>query len=97
VNLHMHERGSRGQIAVKHADGTRDCLLQIDYWAHEWQGDYVLAEPLKLRRDDALYVECHWDNTAGNQRIVDGRPEEPRTLHWAEDQEMCVGFVQTAF
>jgi hypothetical protein len=95
LNMHMHERGSRGTVGILHADGSIDCLLQIDDWAHEWQGDYVLAQPIELRLDDALFVECHFNNTAANQRIVNGAPEEPRTLRWAEDGEMCVAFVHT--
>ncbi|MEQ1503832.1 MAG: monooxygenase [Myxococcota bacterium] len=93
VNLHMHERGSRGSIGIRHADGTEDCLLQIDDWQHHWQGDYQFAEPIQLAIDDQLWVECHWDNTAANQREVNGAPETPRDLGWAEDEEMCVGFL----
>lgn len=93
VNMHMHERGSRGSVGVIREDGSEECLLQIDDWAHEWQGDYLFEEPLQLGRGDSLWVECHWDNTAGNQRVVNGAPEEPRTLRWAEDEEMCVAFV----
>jgi hypothetical protein len=93
VNLHMHERGSRGSVGIVRADGSKECLLQIDQWEHHWQGDYLLQEPIELGRDDGLWVECHWDNTEGNQRVVGGVPEAPRTLNWAEDEEMCVAFV----
>ncbi len=93
VNLHMHERGSSGSIGIEHADGSTDCLLQIDDWDHDWQGDYLFAEPVDLAWDDRVWVECHWDNTDGNQRVVGGVAEEPRDLAWAEDQEMCVGFL----
>lgn len=93
VNLHMHERGRSGSVGVIHADGTEECLLQIDDWEHHWQGDYLFEEPLTLKRDDVLWVECHWDNSAANQRLVNGVAEEPRTLNWAEDEEMCVAFL----
>jgi hypothetical protein len=93
VNLHMHERGSRGSVGVTHADGSETCLLQIDDWDHDWQGDYQFESPVTLAVDDQLWVECHWDNTAGNQRVVDGQPETPRDLGWAEDEEMCVAFL----
>ena len=93
VNLHMHERGSRGSVSVRHADGTEECLLQIDDWDHSWQGDYLFEEPLQLAPDDELWAECHWDNTASNQVSVDGVREEPHALFWAEDQEMCAAFL----
>jgi hypothetical protein len=93
VNLHMHERGSRGSVGIVRGDGSRECLLQIDDWDHEWQGDYLFEEPISLGRSDSLWVECHFDNTAANQKVVDGAPEAPRDLNWAEDEEMCVAFV----
>ena len=96
VNLHMHERGSHGQVGIRHADGTTTCLLQIDRWDYDWQNDHVFADPLELAPTDELFVECHFDNTAGNQRVVNGVPEEPRDLNWAEDEEMCVAYVTAA-
>ncbi len=93
VSLHMHERGSRGQIAILRADGSRQCLLQIDNWSHGWQGEYRFAETQVLRHGDRLLVECHFDNTATHQRVVGGVPETPHWLNWGENQEMCVGFV----
>ena len=93
VNLHMHERGSRGQVAIRHPDGSTTCLLQIDEWDYDWQSDHLFAVPITLGVDDELLVECHFDNSAGNQRIVNGERQTPRPLNWGEDEEMCVGFV----
>ncbi len=93
VNLHMHERGRRGQVAIRHQDGSTTCLLQIDDWDYDWQSDYQLDAPITLRADDQLLVECHFDNSASNQRVVGGSLETPRALNWADDEEMCVGFV----
>lgn len=93
VNLHMHERGRRGQVAVLRADGTRECLLQIDDWRHEWQGDFTLQTPSVLNRGDSLLVECQFDNGPDRQRIVAGARQTPRDLNWGEDQEMCIAFV----
>lgn len=96
VNLHMHERGSRGQVAILHPDGSTTCLLQVDRWSYDWQTDYVFSESMTLAPDDQLLVECHWDNTSRNQRVVNGIRETPRTLNWAEDEEMCVAYVTAA-
>ncbi len=93
VNLHMHERGKSGMIGILRKDGTEECLLQIDRYEHEWQGDYIFKEPKVLEPDDRLYLECHFDNSEDNQRVVFGEKEAPRDLNWAEDGEMCVGFV----
>lgn len=96
VNLHMHERGSKGQVILKHADGTTECLLQIDDYLHEWQGDYLFETPVRIESGDKLYVECRFDNTEGRQRIVDGERQEPRDINWGDDQEMCVAWLTAA-
>ncbi|MCA9658904.1 MAG: monooxygenase [Myxococcales bacterium] len=89
VSLHMHERGASGSLAVERADGSVDCLLNIDDWDYDWQGDYWLADPVELRTGDRLKVECHFDNSASNQRPG----EEPKELWWGDDLEMCIATV----
>jgi hypothetical protein len=79
-------------LGVRRGDGEEECLIQIDDWDHAWQGDYAFAEPVTLRPDDQLVLECVFDNSATNQKPG----EEPRDLNWAEDQEMCVAFVTIA-
>jgi hypothetical protein len=89
----MHERGRKGQIAILRANGNRECLLQVDNWHYGWQGEYRFTEPKTLSKGDQILVECHFDNTAANQKLVNGVPESPHMLNWGEDQEMCIGFV----
>lgn len=93
ANFHMHERGSAGVLGIRRADGSEECLLQVDHYDHEWQENYIFTEPIDLLPGDKLYIECHFDNSAANQRVVNGELEEPRDLNWAEDGEMCVGFI----
>jgi hypothetical protein len=96
VNLHMHERGKKGGVWILKENGERDCLLQIDAWDHDWQGDYRLATPKRLGPRDRLLVECHFENTEQTQRIVGGVRQQVRWLNWGEDQEMCVGYASVA-
>jgi hypothetical protein len=93
VSLHMHERGVKGQLAILRRDGSRECLLQIDRWNHDWQGDYVFEKPVRIEPGDRLLVSCTFDNTAPKQKRIGGEHQTPRNLNWGEDQEMCVGFV----
>src|SRR5262249_17436093 len=93
VNLHMHERGSHGQVTIIRDNGDRECLLQIDDWNHDAQGDYQFTEPKRLEKGDRLLVSCSFDNTAGHQKRRFGVPETPRDLNWGESEEMCVAFV----
>lgn len=85
VSLHMHERGASGSLAIERSDGTAECLLHIDAWDYHWQGDYFLAEPVRLEVGDRLKVECHFDNSAANQ--PGGGPSD---LWWGDDREMCI-------
>lgn len=49
-------------LAVLRANGDVDCLLHIDEWNFDWQGEYFLAVPVTLEFGDRLYVESHFDN-----------------------------------
>jgi len=89
VMLHMHELGSIGRVAILRADGTTDCLLNITQWDFHWMADYYFEKPVRIAPGDKLYVECHWDNTAENQRLVNGEREPPRDLVWKTQDEMC--------
>ncbi|MCE9577090.1 MAG: monooxygenase [Deltaproteobacteria bacterium] len=93
VMLHMHELGTIGRLAVLHPDGTSDCLLNITDWNFHWMTTYTLAAPVAIQPGDKLYLECHWDNTAGNQKTVDGNRQAPRTIGWGADEEMCAAVV----
>jgi len=95
VDLHMHTLGSRGSVSIVRSGRTLEPLLQIPDWDFNWQQTYILRQPVKLNPGDELEVECHFDNTAGNQMIVDGRRLTPRTVNWGEatTDEMCLGNV----
>ncbi|MGB1016429.1 MAG: hypothetical protein ACPG4T_19985 [Nannocystaceae bacterium] len=89
VSLHMHEWGTQASLAILRANGDVDCLLQIDAWDFDWQGEYFLQEPAVLHLGDRLYVECHFDNSAENQP----NGEAASDLSWGDDLEMCIGSV----
>lgn len=97
VDLHMHMLGSSGSVSIARSGLPRrlEPLLQIPNWEFNWQQTYVLQQPVKLNPGDELEVECHFDNTAANQMIVDGRRLEPRNVNWGEatTDEMCLGNV----
>ncbi|MHB1846788.1 MAG: hypothetical protein ACYCWW_18355 [Deltaproteobacteria bacterium] len=97
-NLHMHERGKKALLGIRHADGGTEGLLEIPRWSYHWVGeDYFLTEPLTLRRGDQLYVECHFDNSAAHQLAVNGIPQTPKALNWGNDGEMCIGFAEATW
>ncbi len=98
VDLHMHTLGSSGSIGIVRAgSGTPEVLLDIPRWAFEWQETYRFTDPVRLEPGDQLFVECHFDNTAEKQIVVDGKRLAPRDVRWGENttDEMCLGNVLT--
>jgi hypothetical protein len=95
VDLHMHTLATSGSIGIIRADGTSESLLDIPEWAFEWQETYRFKEPVRLEPGDQLFVECHFDNTAEHQLVVDGQRLTPRNVNWGErtTDEMCLGNV----
>lgn len=89
VMLHMHELGTVGRVAILRANGETECLLNITDWDFHWMSDYYFERPVRLDPGDQLYVECRWDNSEENQRIVNGERERPRDLIWRTEDEMC--------
>jgi len=92
--LHQHNLGTRNLATIERATGGSECLLQIDDWDFHWQGSYGLRQPTTFHAGDQLRVECHWDNSAANQPIINGVAQEPQDVNWGEGtgDEMCVGF-----
>lgn len=93
VSLHMHERGARGTLAIERRSGDLECLLHVEDWDYHWQGEYLLADAVRIEPGDQLKVECHFDNSAQNQPT----PEPPRDLWWGDDKEMCLASLLISF
>lgn len=95
VDLHMHQLGRSGSIGIMRADGRREGLLGIPRWDFNWQETYIFREPVRFNPGDQLYIECHWNNSAENQPIVDGERVPPRDVNWGDhtSDEMCNGAV----
>lgn len=95
AGLHMHYLGTAGQLSVERGGGSEDCMLRIDDWDFDWQGGYMLTQPMTVSPADRLRISCTWDNSAENQPVVDGEVIEPRDVQWGESStdEMCLGVL----
>ncbi len=93
ANGHLHTRGKSVRIDLLRADGTEECLLDIPEWDFNWQGSYRFKEPVRTYAGDEVRITCAWDNSAGNQPIIDGQPMTPRDISWGDSSfdEMCLG------
>jgi len=87
ASLHMHTLGTRAKFEIHRENGDNECLLQIDDWNFHWQGSYGFRTTKQFNPGDKLYLECHWDNSAGNQNGA------PKDTAWGENttDEMCLG------
>lgn len=77
----MHTRGTSARTEIRGADSASQCLLDIPSWSFHWQGSYEMKSPKTVHPGDALYLECHWDNTGATD------------INWGEgtNDEMCLG------
>ena len=98
VGLHMHVRGKSGTLKLNHQDGSNQCLLNIPKWNFSWQNGYRFSTPVSLAAADQLSLECHWDNSAANQPVINGQKAIPANINWGEgtNDEMCLGVLYVA-
>jgi hypothetical protein len=92
LGLHMHQLGKRGLVRIDRADGTTECMIDVPHWDFHWQGTYTFLEPKTVNPGDKVHLECHWDNSAANQPLVDGVKLPPKDVTWGEGttDEMCL-------
>ncbi len=91
--LHMHTLGSWAEAFITRKDGSKVMILRTPKYDFNWQRLYMLTEPIIFHEGDKLTVRCNWDNSAGNQAVIDGKPPgTPKDVYWGEGslQEMCV-------
>ena len=81
ANLHMHTLGRTARMEIERADGTKDCMLQIDDWDFDWQRTYPFSQELSVKEGDTWRINCSWDNPGDAE------------VDWGEGtgDEMCLG------
>jgi mono/diheme cytochrome c family protein len=91
---HLHLRGKGFEYDVVHPDGKRETMLKLKYWDLNWQLDYRLAEPMRLKPGSKIEVRATWDNSKNNPN----NPDPTRDVTWGEQswEEMLVGFFDMA-
>jgi hypothetical protein len=93
--VHMHTLGKSGQLSVRRANGSTECVLLVPDWDFHWQSGVQLRQPIRVNPGDQISLNCHFDNSAANQPIVNGIPQPPRAVNWGEgtQDEMCLGII----
>lgn len=80
-SIHMHTLGRKGRMWVEHADGTEECVIQVDDYDFDWQRGYRLTDPVQVLPGDTLHLACTWDNPTD------------QSVQWGDGtgDEMCLG------
>jgi len=83
AGVHMHTIGTRASLTVERGN-TSECLLDVPRWDFNWQGTYDLETATLVGVSDTIRLECHFDNSGGDQ-----------PLKWGEGtgDEMCLGML----
>ena len=83
---HMHTLGSSFRLTLDADTPEEQILLDIPTWSFDWQMNYELAEPLKVKAGQPLRMDCSWDRRADPLR-------PPKYTVFAEgtEDEMCFG------
>lgn len=97
VGPHMHLLGSRITARALDPGGTETCLIDIPRWDFHWQQSYVFreGETVTVPPGGSVRLDCTYDNSAGNQPVVNGERLAPREVTWGEGtlDEMCLLFM----
>jgi len=83
---HMHTLGKTFRLTLDPDSPSSKILLDIPNWSFNWQMNYGLVEPLRVKAGDKLLMECSWDRSADPTR-------SPKYIVFAEgtEDEMCFG------
>jgi polyisoprenoid-binding protein YceI len=81
---HMHTIGQSLRITLDADSPEETILLDIPEWSFDWQMQYALAKPLRVKAGQPLRLECSWDRAKAPER-------EPKYIVFAEgtEDEMC--------
>jgi len=87
---HMHLLGTRITTWL-----NDQLILDLPRWNFHWQGGYQFAVPYSATGTDLFKLECHYDNSAANQPVVDGVKQPPHDVTWGEGtrDEMCLNYL----
>lgn len=77
---HMHYRGKHIRFSALYPDGTRESLLSIPNFQHNWQMVYRLREPVFLPAGTEVLAEGAFDNSRFNAL----NPDPSKEVRWGD-------------
>jgi polyisoprenoid-binding protein YceI/mono/diheme cytochrome c family protein len=81
---HMHTLGKTFRLSLDAGTDDEQVLLDIPEWSFDWQMNYELETPIKVKAGQSMRMECSWDRSADPLR-------PPKYIVFAEgtEDEMC--------
>lgn len=90
MSPHMHLRGKSFKYELKSPDGESKTLLNVPRYDFNWQGPYILPEPLTVPAGAWLECTATFDNSSKNL----ANPDPSKTVRWGDQswEEMMIGY-----
>lgn len=92
VAPHMHLLGKSVKVTMTPPGGKAELLIDVPEWDYNWQENYVLKEPLKVRAGTRFDVEAVFDNSAANPHNPSDPPVDVKFGEQTTD-EMLFGLL----
>jgi len=89
---HMHLLGKSVKMTVTPPGGRPEVLIEIPDWDYNWQENYFLKEPLRLKAGTRFDIEAVYDNSAANPNNPHDPPVDVRFGEQTDD-EMLFGLM----
>jgi hypothetical protein len=88
---HMHLLGRKMHVTAIPFAGHEQCLINIDDWDFNWQGQYKFSQPVAITAGTRLSLDAFYDNSVENWRNPNN---PPKPVSWGEQttDEMCISF-----
>ena len=89
---HMHLLGRKMRVTATLPSGKTECLINIDDWDFNWQGQYRFKDAVALPGGTRVSLEAFYDNSSDNPRNPN---DPPKPVSWGEatTDEMCIAFI----
>jgi mono/diheme cytochrome c family protein len=89
---HMHLLGKSVKITMTTPDGKTEIIIDVADWDYNWQEQYILKEPIKVKSGTRFDIEAVFDNSASNPNNPSNPPIDVRFGEQTTN-EMLFGFL----
>lgn len=88
---HMHVRGKAANYELTR-DGKKTTLLNVPKYDFNWQLNYILQNPLDIKKGDTITYRAWFDNSDKNP----ANPDPKKTVRWGSQtfDEMHLGYIE---